>query len=897
MTLRKKMPFIIGIMCVVFIGGMYWVSSGILLEDFTDLEDQSMRRDVRRTMDAVSETLNNLSILAGDYSRWDDTYQFMEDRNDEYIKSNLVESTLIQQKLNLIVYVDISGNVVFSKAVDWRNERPLPIPDDLKSHLGPDSLLVKHVGSESEMKGLLTLSGGIMLVASQPILTSEDEGPIRGAVIFGRYLDDKEVERLGEITHLDVSVMPFGAADMPPDFELAKKALIRESSSVLPLNEETIAGFAQLEDMAGNPCLLLKIESPRTIYRQGLASHRNLMFSLLALGLLFGGATAWLLEKYVLSPLARLGREINVIRERKDVSTRVSEGRKDELGKLARSINEMLLSLEYAHHELLDSEERYRAVIEQVSEAIFLFDPETLKIMEANRASQTLLGYGPEDMRTLRVYDLIELPAEQIEAAVKSVRQTRSSFNNELPYRRRDGMVRDAEICLSVVRLTGREVFCVIARDITEQKQAREVLRRSRDDLEVRVQERTVALAQANTLLQAEIEERRETERQLRKAKEAAETATRAKSEFLANISHELRTPMNGVIGMTELALGTELNGEQREYLELVKKTADSLMMTVSDILDFSRVDAGEIELETAEFGLKRCAEGVFERFASRARCKGLELSCQIGPKVPDGLIGDSARLQQLLTCLMDNAIKFTEAGYIRVHVDRIPGDDEGVGLHFAVEDSGIGIPLKKQKEIFEPFSQADNSHTRKYGGTGLGLTLAARLAGLMGGKLWVESPLPQPTYMGGSGSIFHFTARFGVLEDERAITSHRPLHILLGEDNLINQKMTARLLEKRGYTITAVQNGEEILSLLEMKAIDLVLVDSNVLEACDRETIRKFRTPEKDVPVVVLTSTTASSEAERFFDGVFDVCLKKPFEPEELFRAIETVILDVAVG
>ncbi len=484
MTLRKKTLLIIGATLVGLVVVLYVTSSTILLNGFAKLEEQSTRQNVERAVDALFDGLSTLNRTAGDWATWDDTYAFIKDANDGYVRSNLGNETFRNLKLNLMLFVNSSGQIVYDKAFDLQNEKEIPVPRSLQEYLSANDLLLRHSNTESTITGIVLLPEASMLVASRPILTSERRGPIRGTLIFGRYLDTAEIERLVRLTHLSLTVHQFDAAQMPPDFQGVRSSL-SETAPILvrPLSTESIAGYALLKDIYGKPGLLLRVDSPRVIYQQGQASTRYLLLSLLVLGLVFGVLTLWLLEKLVLFHLARLSAGVSSIGASGDLSARVAMTGRDELSSLADAINGMLARLEHSQYERRESEERYRAVVEQVSEGILMVDADTKRLLEANPAFQNLLGYAAAEIPGLTLYDIVAHDRESIDNNARRVLTQGHHFIGERRFRCKDGSLVDVEVSVNLISHGGREVLCAVVRDITGRKRAEEVLRRRADEL------------------------------------------------------------------------------------------------------------------------------------------------------------------------------------------------------------------------------------------------------------------------------------------------------------------------------------------------------------------------------------------------------------------------------
>ncbi len=498
------------------------------------------------------------------------------------------------------------------------------------------------------------------------------------------------------------------------------------------------------------------------------------------------------LQRLVTRPLVRLANAAAAIGTG-NLDTRIEIGTHDEVGMLAEAFNRMAENL----GGTTVSKDYFDDIIRSLMDALVVIRPDAT-IEMVNRAALRLTGYEEKEL-VGRPVQMLFGGERPVDAGLERLFRDGSLSDQESVVVARDGRRIDVSFSVSAMRdRDGRtRGYVTVVQDITSRKRTEEELRRNYAAVE---EARLEAEKQAEALAEA---------------RNTALEAARLKSEFLANMSHEIRTPMNGVIGMTDLALGTDLNPEQREYLEMIKVSADSLLTLLNDILDLSKVEAGRLDLESTPFSVGHNLRDTLKTLAFRAQQKGLEVTCRVKPGVPDALVGDPGRLRQVLVNLVGNAVKFTERGEVVVEVAVEERHEGEVVLRYSVSDTGIGIPEDKRKVIFEPFSQADGSTTRKYGGTGLGLAIAARLVELMRGRFWVESEV-------GKGSIFQFTARFA-LGTEEAVPAPRVgavslqgLHALVVDDNATNRRILVEML--RGWDMRPAEADSGPAALAALK-------------------------------------------------------------------------------
>jgi len=511
-------------------------------------------------------------------------------------------------------------------------------------------------------------------------------------------------------------------------------------------------------------------------------------------------------------------------------------------------------------NELRESEERSQAILDHIEDGYFEVDLRG-NYLAVNNSFCRIFGY-PADEILGQSYKKIYTPEEVARTheafhRVYLTGESNASFEHAISSR--DGSKRFVEVSISLKRNRRGQAsgFAGIVRDCTERKLY---------------------------------------EQELAKAKEAAEAANRAKSEFLANMSHEIRTPMNGVIGMTELVLSTNLTDEQRDFISTVRSSANSLLIIINDILDYSKIEAGKVSLDPVLFDLQQCVGDTMRVLAVPAHNKGLELAFHVEPELPSALWGDSMRLRQVLLNLTGNAIKFTAQGEVVVRVSSELREGNELKLHFSVRDTGIGIPGDKQGKLFQMFEQVDMSTTRQFGGTGLGLAISKRIVELMGGEIWMESTV-------GAGSTFHFTSRFSVTQaspsPQPASLEHlQGLPILIVDDNAANRRILEQIARQLKMLPETADSGSDGLAKLNQalasnRPVPLVLLDEQMPDMGGLEVIERIRGNLKfsGAAIMMLTSADQSQSAARCRELGIENYLIKPIRPIELKNAIRKAL------
>ncbi len=919
MSLSRKTLAILAATVAVLTFVLYYVSRTALRHGIGRIEHEQARVDVERGLLAIANELNELGSKAMDWAAWDETYAFAGSGDPNYVKANLAESAIANLRVNVLVFVHRSGRIVFCRAIDLKEKSEVPIPKHFAESIPPGDLLIQHSDERSGAKGLLLLPEGALLVAAKPIVTSDYKGPIRGSLIMGRFLDAAEQSYLATTTQLNLRFIRLDQADIPATLTKMSHVPSLEAPKVIDVvDDNTLKGYALMADLYGKNGLAIEVHVPRKMFSLAQSSLFYLVISIPMIGLIIGSLATVTMRRWVLSRVERLGAGINSISRTMDLSYRISLEGSDELTGLASRINSMLDFVTEAHRKLTESETMFRRLYEATGDAVFILDA-TGRMMDCNRAAIRILGYRSiEDVRDRTpecISPTLQPDGRESNAAARQYiteALTEGSCHCEWMCRRADGEDVLLDIMLTPMEINGQTILHGVGRDVTLTRMAEEQLRQQAQaltsaNMELEAQKQQLK-AQAITL--------KTTNEELNQARQAAEVANLAKSAFLANISHEIRTPMTAIMGYMDLieegCLGTCFFGRSplKEYASIISRNAEYLLQVVNDVLDLSKIEAGRFDVERVACSPRQLMQDIESLMRVRATGKGLALAVEyIGP-VPENICTDPTRLRQILINLISNAVKFTETGGVRI-VIRMNGNEEKTDgrsdkplLQFDVIDTGIGLTPEQIARLFMPFSQADSSTTRKFGGTGLGLTISKRLAQMLGGDVAVDS---RP----GEGSTFRFALPVGSLEGTTLVEPGHPTppvahtgpnkepmpslestRILLAEDGVDNQRLIAYLLRREGAEVetasTGVQAMEKVTEASQKgRPFNLILMDMQMPEMDGYEATRRLRHEGYDGCIIALTAHAMASDRQNCLDAGCNAYATKPIDRPEFLRLV----------
>lgn len=800
---------------------------------------------------ATKEALENkISAYADIYARNTEISQAVASKDAIQLEKIMVSEYNALYRMDSTIHAfevtDAKGTVLM------RGNNPAVKGDD-KSRLP----MYKKALSGESAHGLTvsTTTNDMALDATAPIRVN---GRVVGVVKVGGYLKEESAEYFKKITDTEIAFFVRGVAKttmqnitpvvLPKEIE----ALIKPGDSFYKVvsfgGKSYSVSYLALADEFGNVGAVVSAMLSREPLQKEKASLvlKILLATLLSMGLVLVPALISIKRLLIAPLLELLSRMAEVEKGNMDVSVEVRG--KDELALLARKFNTMIAALtEYRTMMREEHINEKTAIIANIAVGILIADADG-RVIFLNSSAATILRSKPEDLQGKPFgYPLVS----------GAPREFRINAGAEK---------RVVEIRTAEIEWDRKTVYLVSLMDVTGRKMV---------------------------------------EDELRQARELAESATETKSRFLAAMSHEIRTPMNAIMGMTDLALGTEHADTRKRYLEIVMSSAESLLRLLTDILDLSKIEAGRVQLETVDFSAVGAVTNAVDLFAVEAKKRSLYLTSNIADDVPPLLKGDPFRLRQVLTNLLSNAFKFTKQGGIAIEVKRLHEEQPASGqsphctLLFSVKDTGIGIPHDKLERIFESFSQADSSTAGNYGGTGLGLTICRELVRLMGGDIRVES-VPE------RGSSFYFTADFRVvthganMQNVGSVSDHsetgseavRPLSILVVEDNAINQQIASIVLEKIGHSVTIAENGAVAVDLLGKMSFDLVLMDVQMPVMDGLEAVQIIRSAgpgilNPKIPIIAVTAHAMKDDEERCLNAGMDDYISKPLNIARLREVV----------
>lgn len=858
MTLGRRTLLTLGLVFASLALLAMYSSRLAVIKRFNDVERQEAVDAAGRAASLIAFLGDQIDNATTDWASWDDTYEYVLDGNEAYKSANLSPDSFVNLRLNVRAIYGTDGREVWLDAYDLTANETRPFPAAFRDYIRDHPEFLARVEAGESVVSRIAIPEGVLDFAARPITRNDHSGEVRGVFIYGRYLDEERLAKISRFGHLTVDAYTPENESMPQD---AKRVLARTSLASLATNadaeslsDSTIAGYLSLRDVRGEPCMLIRATIPRSVSAQGRMAVQYTMSILGIAGAALLATTLVLLRVTVLGRLERLAADLDGVMNGR--RTRVAVTGKDELTRVADSLNATLDVLEVSKRELAASEARFRAMSDSAPMGIYLTAGDG-PFVYTNSAHQRITGLSRDELLGYGWARCIpESDRDRVLAEFRNCMKRREVYDRTLTLERPSGeAVWIATRAAPIIENGELHGYVGVCEDIT-------------------------------TRMQVEVE--------LRTAKQQAEAADRAKGEFLANMSHEIRTPITAIMGFADLLMAPGNNAEESaEHARTILKSSEHLLTIINDILDLSKIEAGRMQVERIECDPGQIIQDVAATLRHRAVAKGIRLIVELPPSDIMRVRSDPTRLRQVLFNLVGNAVKFTDTGEVRIGATcECDPEARTCTLRISVADTGIGMSQTQVAGLFQSFRQGDASTARKYGGSGLGLAICGKLAEIMGGSISVTSAV-------GRGSTFTFTVQTGIAANDAGDVAPRealesvenirlPVRILLAEDGPDNQRLLMHILKKAGATVAVADNGEiAVRSALESLGagtpFDLILMDMQMPEMDGCAATIALRRAGWTGPIIALTAHAMSEERTRCVEAGCDDFATKPISRSSL--------------
>ncbi len=755
MSIRIKILVTITITSLLLLLVLMLVSFNVVLSGFNKVEQQDVERNISRVNDAFNSKTDEIATKLYDWSQWDDSYKFMQDQSNSFIKSNLTDETFSALKINTIVFVDNRGHIVYSKFFNFETKQEEPLPVELKNSLQKGSILFDHPDTNSVVKGVINLRGDDLLVATRPIVTSKGKGPILGTLLFGRLINADIEKNLSDVTHLSLSFIDVNRDPISQSTKIIEDKLISKNSLIVPVNNNIIAGYTLFYDINKRPVFFVMLEQSRDIFQQGQSSIYSFFVIFSILTLIFCTVILFLLDKLIISRLYIVSEGVKKISTKLEEKQLITLYGNDELSRLAHEINTMVEALQLSNTKIKEGElkikeeavelenknsslqksestlikvmedlketksriesEKIRdeVMLESIGEGLIVTDKNGVVII-INRAIEQMLGFSSHELIGKRLSDQIILTDEsgiilkQSESIVDTVLTTGEKLSKVYYFSKKDGATFPSAVTTSAVIMNEEIIGAIsVLRDITKEKEI-----------------------------------------------------DRMKSEFISLASHQLRAPLTAIKWFTEAVLGSSLDSQQKEYLSSIHNSNEKMIDLVNSLLNISRIESGRINVCPIPTNLPELIEEVKKDLIFILKEKNITLTSNFEKNIP--LIStDPKLLRNIYLNLLSNAVKYSPENSV-VTLNLSIKDD---GIISEVVDQGYGIPPAQQDKIYQKFFRAENVMKKETDGTGLGLYLVKSLVELLEGKIWFKS-------IENKGTVFWFSLPLSGIEPRKGEVS-----------------------------------------------------------------------------------------------------------------------------